>query len=98
MMRVTMKELEKKCREQVARWNKKAAWDSYCVAKDTWLMGFQTAREDVVNEFKTACTDLIGQQLSFDEAIAEITKRLENVGNQPVEVEMVGNQIGSGDR
>lgn len=81
-MKVKMKQFEAWCGEDTERWNKKASWDYYCIAKDLWIAGFKKAREEAVLQFTNNTWDF---ELSY----------LTMLGENPIDVDLFSNQIGT---
>lgn len=108
-MKVIMKQLEAWCLEENERYNKKGAWDNFCIAKDSYLAGFKKARHQIASKlledndmsiFNQRWTDSENdEQRLTDEQHENFIKYyvdlyVKKLGEDEVEVELDGNQIG----
>lgn len=80
-MEVKMSSKEKACGEYCDRWNRRASWDYYCIAKDCYLNGYYQAKANMLAALKAHGID---------------TTVYEAVGDETVDVEIISQQTGVG--
>ena len=86
MIKVKMKKLESTCGIYTEKWNKKASWDYLCIGKDSYLNGYKDAIKEVLANF---------HKLPYND-YTSIEILIKTSGQEIVEVEMAGTQIGAG--
>lgn len=65
-MKVKMKEYEKLCRDYAEKWNKQQTWEMYCIAKDSWLEGFNMARQLMADHAYISAAKLCEEEVEVE--------------------------------